>query len=262
MNQIADQVPPKVSSLLDDLIVGVRAALGDNLIGCYLRGSLALGGFDQETSDVDILVVTDRPVSEPEFEALARLHRLIPPGDNRYGLRYEVSYIDRVSIRRFEPGQRRHPSIASDLPFDRWEHRPNWVLERWTVRERGVVIDGPDPKTLIDPISATEIRKAVREELPERLTRWSDGSWPAEEMAHLGAQVFEIETICRALQTIETAELMTKAQAIAWALDTLPTPWRSLVEWSRGYRGDRTKDDTKVPDVMSFLRWAASEVNA
>ncbi|MCH8813798.1 MAG: DUF4111 domain-containing protein [Chloroflexi bacterium] len=128
------------------------------------------------------------------------------------------------------------------------------------MRERGVVIDGPDPKTLIGPISPAEIREAVRGELKERLRGWSDGSWPAEEMTHRGAQAFEIETVCRALQTIETAELMTKAQAVAWALDTLPGRWRSLIEWSQALRGDRTRDETKVAEVMSFLRWAVSEV--
>ncbi|MCH8813797.1 MAG: nucleotidyltransferase domain-containing protein [Chloroflexi bacterium] len=122
--------PTEVSSLLDDLLAGVRAALGDNFLGFYLRGSLALGGFDPEASDVDILIVTERGVSDPEFEALARLHRRISPDDNEYGLRYDVSYIDRDSIRRFEPGQRRHPSGGGGLPFDRWDHRSNWVLER------------------------------------------------------------------------------------------------------------------------------------
>jgi len=254
--------PTDVSSLVDALLTGVRAALGDNFTGLYLRGSLALGGFDPETSDVDILVVTEQLVSEPEFETLAELHRRIPPGENWHRLRYEVSYIDRASIRRFEPGQRTHPSIGSDLPFGRWEHRSNWVFERWTVRERGVVVDGPDPRTLIDPISPTAIRAAIREELPERLKCWSDGSWPAEEMVHRAAQVFEIETICRALQTIETGSMMTKAQAADWALETLPDPWRPLVEWSQAYRGDQTIDDAEVPEVMSFLRWAVEEVAA
>jgi hypothetical protein len=249
--------PTEVSALLYALLSGVRNALSDNLLGFYLRGSLALGGFDPETSDVDMLVVTERPVSDAEFGALARLHRRVSPDGNEYGLRYDVSYIDRISIRRFEPGQR-HPSSGTGLPFERWDHRPNWVLELWTVRERGVVIDGPEPKTLIDPISATAIREAVRDELLERLAHWSDGSWPAEEMAHRGAQVFEIETVCRALQTIATAELTTKAQAVAWALDTLGGPWRPLVKWSRGHRGDDTKDETKVPEVMSFLRWAVT----
>jgi predicted nucleotidyltransferase len=146
-------IPPEVSPLLDALLSGVRDALGDNLLGFYLRGSLALGGFDAVTSDVDILVATERRVSDAEFDALAGLYARIPAGENQYGRSYEVSYVDRVSLRRFGPGERRHPTVGSDWAFQRAEHRANFVLERWVVRERGVALLGPDPKTLIDPIS-------------------------------------------------------------------------------------------------------------
>ncbi len=254
--------PPEVSKLLEALFAGVGDALGDNLLGFYLRGSLALGDFNPETSDVDILVVTERPVSEAEFEALAALHTRIPAGDNQYRRCYEISYIDRVSIRRFKPAERQHLSIPSDSAFGWSDHRPNWVLERWTVRERGVTVAGPDPKTLIDPISTAEILKAVGDELRERLGHWTDGSWAHESLLHRGAQVFEIETVCRALYTIKSGELLPKRQAIAWALDTLPEPWQALIEWSQAYRGDKTRDATKIPEVIRFLRWAASEARS
>ena len=253
---------PEVSALIEDLLAGVSEALGDNLLGVYLRGSLALGDFDPETSDVDILVVTWLPVSEAEFERLAALHARVPPAKaNEYRRRYEVSYIDRASIKRFGPGERRHPRCADDAPFGWAGHRPNWVLERWTVREQGVTLLGPDPKTLIDPIDAEEIREAVRDELRERLRHWTDGSWPREEMLHRGAQAFEVETVCRALYTLATGELPTKPQAVAWALAAAPKPWRALIEWARVYRGDGTRDAAKIEDVMSFLEWAASRVN-
>ena len=47
--------------------------LGDNLGGVYLRGSLATGELT-ETSDLDVLAATERPVSEAEFAALAGFH--------------------------------------------------------------------------------------------------------------------------------------------------------------------------------------------
>ena len=43
--------PSDVSALIEALLDGVRSALGDNLVGFYLRGSLALGGFNPETSE-------------------------------------------------------------------------------------------------------------------------------------------------------------------------------------------------------------------
>ena len=58
-----------VDEIFDELLPGIQSALGDNLLGVYLRGSLATGDF-QETSDIDFLVATERPVSDAEAEAL------------------------------------------------------------------------------------------------------------------------------------------------------------------------------------------------
>jgi len=250
--------PPEVAGLIEELLAGVRDALGGNLLGFFLRGSLALGGFNPETSDVDILVVTERPVSEAQFEALAAVHARIPARGNKHRREYEVSYVDRSSLKRFVPGERRHPTIGSDWPFVRAEHRENFVLERWTVRERGVAVVGPDPKTLIDPISPDELRAAVRGELRARLRDWAAGEDAPAWLLPRYYQAFEVETICRSLYTLAHGELPTKPRAVAWALAALPEPWRELVEWSQERRADRTPDDARIPDVKRFVRWAAA----
>ena len=157
-----------VSALIDTLLDGVREALITNLVGFYLRGSLALGDFNPKTSDVDVLVVTECPVSASEFDTLRQLHERIDAAENEFGRHYEVSYIDRASVRRFGEGERLHPTVGADWDFCWGEHRDNFVLERWTVREYGVVLVGPDPKTLIDPISVDDLRAAVVSELAAR----------------------------------------------------------------------------------------------
>jgi len=243
----------------------VREALRKNLLGFYLRGSLALGDFNPETSDVDVLVVTKRPVSKAQFAALNTLHKRVPAGENQYGVHYEVSYVDRASIKRFEPGERRHPTVGSDWAFGRHEHRDNFVIERWMVRERGVALIGPGPKTLIDRISPDELRDAARNELQSRVDdwarEWSDGENPAPWLGKRYYQAFEIETVCRALYTVETGELPTKPQAVAWALVTMPEPWHSLVQWSQVHRADKTPDAFSIPDIIRFVRWAAERAN-
>jgi len=251
--------PSEVAPLIEALLDGVRDALGNNLLGFYLRGSLAMGGFDPETSDIDILVVTERPVSEAEFEALDRLHRRVEARQNEYGRHYEVSYVDRASLKRFAPGERRHPTVGSDWAFGWAEHRDNFVLERWMVREHGVALAGPDPKTLIDPISADDLRTAVVGELRARMDSWAASDEPPDWLGTRYYQAFEIETLCRALYTLEFGDLPTKRQAVEWALRTLREPWLGLVQWSQEHRADKTADGSKIPEVMRFARWAAAE---
>lgn len=49
-----------------------KAELGDNLAGVYLHGSLAMGCFNPEKSDIDLLVVTHEKAAAEVYKRLAR----------------------------------------------------------------------------------------------------------------------------------------------------------------------------------------------
>jgi hypothetical protein len=54
-----------VDAVLEELLAGVRDTLGPHLVGVYLDGSLAAGDFAENSSDIDVLLVTeDAPPDE------------------------------------------------------------------------------------------------------------------------------------------------------------------------------------------------------
>ena len=247
----------EVAGMLDTLLPGIRDRLREKLVGLYLRGSLALGDFIPETSDIDVLAVTEWPVNDAEFATLAALHAQIAALPHPYANRVEMAYIDRAALRRFKPGLR-HPTLGQGEALAWSEHRDNWILERWTVRECGVALLGPDPRTLIDPISSDDLRAAAR----TRLRDWADWADQPDEPNWLlprGHQAYVVETMCRALATLACNKLQSKPRAVAWAIATLPEPWRSMVERSRAWRTDETPDPAIVPEVMRLVCWAAGD---
>lgn len=249
-------LPQDVNAILDALLSGIQEILGNNLVGVYLRGSLATGDFDPATSDIDFFAVTERFVSEQEFAALRLLHTRLSQLQNKYGHELEGPYLDRASAKRFQPGER-YPTIARGEALEWSEHRANWVLERWTVREDGITLLGPDPKTLIDPVLIEDLRAAVR----SVLTAWAD--WldhpdDPEWLLPRAHKAYVVETMCRALYTLANGELSSKQSAVAWALETLPEPWHSTVERSQAWRTDTTLDPDIVLEVRSFVLWTVS----
>jgi aminoglycoside adenylyltransferase-like protein len=250
-------VLPEIAPLLSALTAGMRAALGENLVGVYLRGSLAMGGFDPATSDVDFFTVTERRVSLDEFTALAALHEALGRLPNPYGDQLEGTYIERSAAWRYEPG-RCFPTIGRNEPLE-WSARgANWMLERWAVREHGIRLLGPDPRTLIAPVSHDELRVAIL----DRLRDWADFANRPDDpewRRHRGHKAYVVETMCRALCTLATGELPTKPRAVVWALVTLPTPWRDLVERSRAWRGDSAPDESLNAEIQRFVLWAATQ---
>jgi len=69
--------PEAVRSQIERLLAIVQDDLQDNLTGVYLHGSLAMGCFNPERSDLDLLVITRAPMSVETkrdlVEALLRL---------------------------------------------------------------------------------------------------------------------------------------------------------------------------------------------
>jgi hypothetical protein len=248
--------PLAVTEIVEALLAGLRDALGGNLVGVYLRGSLALGDFIPATSDIDVLAVTERPIDAVEFTALGVLHAQLAVLPNPYAHRLEMAYLDRGALRRFTPGLR-HPTLGQGEMLTWSEHRDNWVLERWTVREHGVVLCGPAPQPLIDWIAPDALREAVYARLRD-WADWADQPDDPEWLLPLSHKAYVVETMCRALYTMTHGTLCTKPGGVTWAMATLPEPWRSTVERSQAWRTDRTTDPAIVPEVMRFVRWAAS----
>jgi hypothetical protein len=251
------QLPPEAREVLESLLQGIRQALGDNLVGVYLRGSLVTGDFEPAASDIDFFAVTERPVSPSEFDALAALHARLSALPTKWGHELEGTYVDRASAGHYRPGER-HPTIGRGETLQWTEHGQNWLLERWTVREHGIPLLGPDPQTLIDPVSPDEIRAAVRARLKDWAAFANDLDDP-EWQSHLGHKAYVVETMCRAIYTLQTGELQGKPQAVEWALQNLPEPWRATVERSKSWHNDPAPDPSVIPEVRAFVLWAASQ---
>jgi len=243
---------PIVNLLLDLLLRAVRDVLGAEFVGMYLYGSLALGDFAPGSSDIDFLVATARELPDETVAALGAMHARIAASGLAWADKLEGSYIPRAALRRYDPADNRHPTIGADWPFSIREHSSNWVIERHIVREHGVVIWGPPPKALIDPVSPDELRAAVWEALDGFWRAQSGGPEP-EWLRTRDYQAFAILTMCRALYTLAHGDVASKPMAAAWARATLPAPWPDLIATALVWRHDPRPGD--IAAMLAFVRY-------
>ena len=138
---------PEVKELVEVLLVEVRAILGEALIGMYLYGSLATGGFDRD-SDVDYVVITNEELSESQFAAIEDLHARIKARKIWCANQLEGSYIPQEGLKRYNPQRALfvHIDRGPDehlrrmrLEDERLSHAwwGGWVLLRSSLREIG-----------------------------------------------------------------------------------------------------------------------------
>jgi predicted nucleotidyltransferase len=82
-----------VDAVLARLLAGVRGTLGRQLVGVYLDGSLATGDFAEQSSDIDVLVVTEDALSDEVVAALGTMHARLAtgPSSGRESSRFRTS---------------------------------------------------------------------------------------------------------------------------------------------------------------------------
>lgn len=240
---------PEVNAVLHTLLVGAQAILGDQFIGMYLHGSLAGGDFDPQRSDVDFLIVTTDELPAEMISALETLHARLNVDSKKWAPKLEGTYIPKRNLRRYDPDDGPYPCI-NEGRFYMSRHEHHWVLARCILRERGVVVAGPHPQTLIDPVSANDVRQAVLGFLQEWWWPMLDTPTRLQSSEY---QAYAVLTMCRALYTLEYGALTSKLIAARWAQQALDGRWRPLIDWALSWQPNIGSDGLK--ETLDFMRY-------
>ena len=219
---------PDVDELLVLLLSKVKEILGDYFVGLYLYGSLASGDFNPQTSDIDFLVVTTEQLSQEMNNELKAMHNRIWASGMKWASKLEGSYIPRSDIRRQDPNNPPCPTVnEGEFYVDR--RGCDWIIQRYIIRECGVVLEGPTPKELIDPVGPDDLRSAVLGILNEWwFPMLDEPDWLQDRGCNYHG--YAVITMCRALHTLEHGTIVSKPAAIKWAQKKLGSHWQTLIE--------------------------------
>lgn len=259
---------PNLNGLLEEFTSRVVASLGANLTGAYLQGSLAIGDFDQH-SDIDFIVVTESELTEEQVSGLNRVHEEIfdfkgryrpdcptpkgKPAPGHWETSLEGSYFPRELLRPPTP-------YSGDLWYldngstqlERKNH-DNTLVARWTLRERGIVLIGPPPKSLLDPIPADALRLEVRDDMARIVREFADPFWNSRF-----GQPYAVSNFCRMALTTKTGEIHSKKAGCEWAIrGGLDPKWVPLIERAWSARGtghvSEPADEAEYAETVTFI---------
>jgi hypothetical protein len=130
-------------------------------LGLYLYGSLALGDFDPHASDIDFIVLTQGEIPEKQFVALREIHTIFNQSSSPWSGKIEAAYIPLDALKHPSSSTALYPQIEKETGFIRSALEIVWVFQRYTLREHGVIVAGPSPRDLIDPVNPMEMHKAA-----------------------------------------------------------------------------------------------------
>ncbi|MDQ2872323.1 MAG: DUF4111 domain-containing protein [Candidatus Eremiobacteraeota bacterium] len=215
------------------LLVAIAGNLGeflsDALVGVYVYGSLAMGSFRRERSDLNVLAVVRGKLRPEMREGLERL--LLRLSDSRR----IAGDIDIVVMQERYAREYEHP-----IPFEFHYNSSNCdSIEPAAcligARERGVRLFGPEPRAMFGPVPWFAYMNAVQ---------------VAFERAGRCAAKEPVEAVLNACRTLHATtqrdlEVVPKDEAALRLLSILPEPLAPMVrEAVNAYRG--------APETFAF----------
>jgi predicted nucleotidyltransferase len=218
----------ELNDVLADLTQQARRILGGNFVGAYLQGSFAVGDADIH-SDCDFLIPVHGPITPEQEAGLRALHDEIPTRNGHWTQHLEGSYPSLDELRTLDGLGAPWLYINHGWREMQWSTHCNSEVVRWSLRERGVVLAGPDPRSLLDQVPAQALRDRMRQQIPTALSDILE--WTTLDLAW--SQRYAVATLCRMLYTLRMARVASKKAALNWAYGNVDPRWRPLLLQAR-----------------------------
>jgi predicted nucleotidyltransferase len=264
MNDTLPTPYPILNTVLRDLVDSVQDVLNSNFVGAYLQGSFAVGDFDAH-SDCDFIVVTEEELTSEEVAALQRVHERIYDLDIVWAQHLEGSYFLKSVLRHYaRSGGPLWYLDHGSRSLIRHNHC-NTVLVRWVVREKGVVLKGPPPETLVEPIPVD----VLRWEIMAVIRDWGkDILANPDHYNNCFFQALIVLNYCRMLHDLIMGRPGSKRAGAEWAKANLDPSWATLIDRAWGGRPNpalsvrQSADPQDFQATLEFVQYITDKANA
>ncbi len=226
--------------ILNEMIRSSREILGEALTGVYLHGSMAMGCFNPDKSDIDLILVVEAAVSDRQKLALmkeiVRLNEQAPPKG------IELSVVKREYCNPFI-----YPT-PFELHFStthlHWfQERPQEYIEKMkgedkdlaahftVIRNYGIVLWGEAIETIFAPVPRADYIDSIFLDIQN-----------AEEEI-LEHPVYIILNLCRVLAYVQEGLCLSKKDGGQWGIEHCPDSCRAvIVQAAECYASDKVME--------------------
>ena len=268
--KIPAQPYPELRQVLDTFVDEISAELRENLAGIYLIGSIASGDFDLD-SDVDFLVVTKSELTEAHMKSLQDIQIKIHDIDCYPAKHLEGSYISVSDLNNWSTvGEKKlYYFDNGSTTYEESTHDNQWHV-RWILRERGITLVGPDPKTILKSVPVEEMRNEIKTTMLQVMKLFKDEiDGPFSFWNSRFGQSFAVLTCCRMLHTLHTGTVHSKKAGAKWAKEFVDPRWIQLIDqaWHEregvrfGIKIGQRAESSLLYETLEFMKNAIAQVD-
>ncbi|MCE5173028.1 DUF4111 domain-containing protein [Paenibacillus profundus] len=242
-----DRIPPSIHPLLLQYAELLQIELPDAFHGVHLYGSIALGAYDDQKSDIDFVTTINRSLTADELSRLKNVHRRLLRS-SPLAKRMDGMYIRLEDVGKVNGELQPYPCCASGTfkPSAYWDvNHITW----WTLKHHAIPVAGRE----LQPLIRTDWR-----DVSDTLKYNIEDYWAQKAEKRLCFLLDEwvesaVLTLCRIEYTLQEQHIISKTGAGEHALAVLPEQWHPQV-----HEALRIRTGSGIPAFSSRLRRAAA----
>ncbi|XXM72346.1 aminoglycoside adenylyltransferase domain-containing protein [Lysinibacillus sphaericus] len=244
---------PDINETLTYLQKQFADIMDGELVGVYLHGSLAMGGFNPDTSDIDIVAVTDKPIKPETKRRLAKL--FLKCSANPYPI--EISFLNKGQLKEWQ-----HPCEFdfhySEFWRDRYENDLKSGTGEWInddiktdadlaahitiLNNRGISIAGRPIPEVFPPVPQPDYISSI-------VTDFKDC------IANIGEDpIYCTLNMIRVYWYLKEGVISSKREAGNWGVVHLPVELKETVERVNECYSDKSGDRNFTKDELLIVR--------
>jgi predicted nucleotidyltransferase len=268
-------LPKEVKAFLEEYINLVNKYIPSTLEEIYIHGSIALGAYEHKSSDIDLLTVMNRRLTEEDTEALHSIHTILvqtyekPELDCVYISWEQLSKISSKSKGRNEKYQFYNDG---ELQFgDYFNFNP---ITWWTLKNHGIKVIGRDSEVMKLEVSAEDLVSYVHNNMNSYWINFIQRvDKNKEALLDLPSKEIDLQLewivlgLLRQFYTIKEQNIISKLGAGNYGISSLSRQWHNIIQEAINIRkgiNDRiySTDRERLESTIRFSQYLIEHCNS
>lgn len=265
---MSENLHPRIQTILNEYMTQMQKVLP--LQGFYIYGSIALGDYSLELSDIDFVAVTEDRLNPDCIHHVEQVHRLIErkyPKPNLNGI-----YVTWDDLGKLQEEISPYPSYCDGKFTDAGYFECNLVTW-YELKSSGITILGPDAGDLAYTVDWNQLISLMHANLNTYWHRWIAQSekrlsLKSAALYWLSSEVeWGVLGITRLFYTFREQQITSKAGAGEYALQIVPERWHKILQEAIRVRKGAKKSlysskSQRRTDALQYMRFIQNEANA
>jgi streptomycin 3"-adenylyltransferase len=251
-------IPDFLFIQLKSLAKKFQNILEDNFVGFYLHGSLAMGCFNFEESDIDFLVVVNNNLTKLNIDNIVKL--LLDSSTFAPQKGFEMSIIKKSVLENFQ-----HPTPFefhfSNAHLVNYKENTDYLCGKFNdpdlaahfmiTKKRGLCLLGESIESVFPSIPEDAYLDSILLDLNESL----ENSSFVTQNTYYEVPTYLILNACRIIAYLREKKIMSKFEGGNWGLTNLPFRYKPLIKQALNKYSSKQNERILGEIIMEFCNF-------